>query len=272
MALDWLAKGKAAASVPELLARKQFARAVELATGQRTQRPRDPRLRLQLADTLAAAGRGAEAVPILAELADELAREGFAARAIALLKRIQKIDPHRPDVERTIATLVATQRRQEPRPPVATAPVEIGMEEIAEDAPPPHVLFPDFSAEELVAILAGLQPAAFSAGDLVVAEGEPGESLFLLTAGRVKAWIRDPGGRHVLVRELGEGEFFGEISALTGRPRTATVVASSSCEMLELDRPTLDGITRAHPRVREVLQRFYEQRMAGGSPAAPGAV
>ena len=49
---------------------------------------------------------------------------------------------------------------------------------------------------------------------------------------------------------------------LTGSPRTATVVAAAPCELLELDRATLDGITATHPRVREVLQRFYEQRIA----------
>jgi len=265
MALDWLAKGKAA-SVPELLARKQFARAVELARADLAERPRDPRRRLQLADALIAAGRGPDAVPLLAALADELAREGFAARAIALLKRIQKIDPARADVDRQIATLIAARPSPERSAVPPPSLPEIGMEEIAEDEAPRAERFPDFSADELVAIMAGLEPAAFAAGDLVVAEGEPGESLFLLTAGRVKAWVRDAEGRQVLVRELGEGEFFGEISALSGRARTATVVAASSGELLELHRDTLDAITREHPRVREVLQRFHDQRLAAAPP------
>jgi cAMP-dependent protein kinase regulator len=301
MALDWLGKGKAA-GLPELLAGKQFAKAVELAQGQLAARPRDGRLRLQLADTLVAAGRGSEAVPLLREMADELAREGFAARAIALLKRIQKIDPGKADVERQLATLIATRLRAEdprvPPPPASPAFHEIGMEEIGmdeepladftpavdvsdgillDDPVPPSLprpaLFPDFSDEELLAVMGGLRLATFAAGDLVVAEGEPGDSLFLVTTGAVKAWMRNREGRHVLVRRLGEGDFFGEISVLTGSPRTATVVASSPCEVLELDRPTLDGITRAHPRVREVLQRFYEQRIAHtADAAAPGAV
>jgi len=288
MVLDWLAKGKAA-GLPELLARKQFGKAVELAQAQHDAQPRDGRLRLQLADTLVAAGRGREAVPLLREMADDLAAEGFAAKAIALLKRIQKIDPGRMDVERRLASLIADRARRDsaaPRPPApAAAPdlPEFGMEEIGEEAidlePPPRpaprapALFPDFSDEELVAVMGGLRLVEFKAGDLVVCEGEPGDSLFLVTTGTVKAWIRNREGRYVLVRRLGEGDFFGEISVLTGSPRTATVVAASPCEMLELDRTTLDGITAAHPRVREVLQRFYEQRVAttADAPSAGAA-
>ena len=287
MVLDWLAKGKAA-GLPELLARKQFGKAVELAQAQHSAQPRDGRLRLQLADTLIAAGRGREAVPLLREMADELAAEGFAAKAIALLKRIQKVDPGRMDIERRLASLIADRGRREaaaPRPPAPTLPPglpEFGMEEIGDreldlEAPPRPVrrapaLFPDFSDDELVAVMGGLRLVEFKAGDLVVSEGEPGDSLFLVTTGTVKAWIRNREGRYVLVRRLGEGDFFGEISVLTGSPRTATVVAASPCEMLELDRTTLDGITAAHPRVREVLQRFYEQRVGTTADApSPGA-
>ncbi|HYU42327.1 MAG TPA: cyclic nucleotide-binding domain-containing protein [Vicinamibacteria bacterium] len=287
MVLDWLAKGKAA-GLPEIVARKQFGKAVELAQAQHDAQPRDGRLRLQLADTLVAAGRGREAVPLLREMADDLAAEGFAAKAIALLKRIQKIDPGRMDIERRLASLIADRARRDtaaPRPPVPTAAPdlpEFGMEEIGEgeldlQAPPRPVLrapalFPDFSDEELVAVMGGLRLVEFEAGDLVVCEGEPGDSLFLVTTGTVKAWMRNREGRYVLVRRLGEGDFFGEISMLTGSPRTATVVAASPCEMLELDRTTLDGITAAHPRVREVLERFYEQRVATTADApSPGA-
>jgi cAMP-dependent protein kinase regulator len=302
MVLDWLAKGKAV-GLPELLARKQFGKAVELAQAQHKARPRDGRLRLQLADTLVAAGRGREAVPLLREMADELAAEGFAAKAIAILKRIQKIDPGRIDIEKRLAALIAEHARREattsrPAAPAAAPGLpEFGMEELDESTDPlggfepvvdPDVeidleaeaaaarrpaLFPDFSNDELVAVMGGLQLVEYKAGDLVVAQGEPGDSLFLVTTGTVKAWIRNREGRYVLVRRLGDGDFFGEISVLSGSPRTATVVAATACEMLELDRATLDGITAQYPRVREVLQRFYEQRIATSpdSPSAPGA-
>jgi hypothetical protein len=123
-------------------------------------------------------------------------------------------------------------------------------------------LFSDFSAGELLAIMGGLQLLTFDAGDIIITEGEPGTSLFVVSGGRVKAFVRNPAGRHVQVREMDEGAFFGEISILTGKPRTATVVAATRCEMLELDRATLDEITRTHPHVREVLETFARERLA----------
>jgi hypothetical protein len=316
MVLDWLAKGKPA-SLPELLARKQYGKAVEIAQAELGKRPRDGRLQLQLADVLVAAGRTREAVPLLRRMADELAKDGFAAKAIAIFKRIQKIEPGR-DIEQRLAAMIQDRTRQQSAPASRPAPTaalpEFGMEEFGDELPldlgvaPPAptgaldlegpseaasgaapagpsaasadeepargpALFPDFSKDELVAVMDGLRLSAFEPGDLVVAEGEPGESLFLISSGLVKAWIRNREGRYVLVRQMAEGDFFGEISVLTGSPRTATVVAASWCELLELDRPTLDNITTAYPRVRDVLQRFYEQRIAtsADTPPRPGA-
>jgi len=134
-------------------------------------------------------------------------------------------------------------------------------------APAPVVaspLFSDFGEEELLAVMRGLELRSFEPGDIVLTEGEPGDSLFVLATGAVKAFVRDPAGRHVQVRTLTEGSFFGEISILSGGPRTATVTAATRCELLVLDRRTLDAIASAHPGVRRTLEAFSTQR--AGSP------
>jgi hypothetical protein len=121
-------------------------------------------------------------------------------------------------------------------------------------------LFGDFSDDELLAVMRKLELQIYEPGDIIVSEGEPGASLFVLTTGVVKAFVRDPGGRSVMVREMGEGAFFGEISILSGKPRTATVTCATSCELLELDRAALDEIAAVHPHVHQVLVDFYRQR------------
>jgi hypothetical protein len=121
-------------------------------------------------------------------------------------------------------------------------------------------LFEGFSQEELVAVIRGLKLLTFEAGDILVTEGAPGDSLFILTTGTVKAFVKNPRGVSIKVHELTEGAFFGEISVLTGKPRTATLTAAGPCEVLELNKATLDGITQAHPHVLEVLKRFHEAR------------
>jgi hypothetical protein len=122
-------------------------------------------------------------------------------------------------------------------------------------------LFKDFSVEELVAVIAGLKLLTFERGKVILREGEPGNSLYMLTSGKVKAFVKKD-GKQVPIAELEEGAFFGEMSILTGKPRTATIVATESSELLELDRPTLDSITQTHPHVWDVLQEFANQRMA----------
>ncbi len=289
-------------TVEGLVARKDYAKALELIQAQLERRPRDDRLRLQQADVLIAAGREREAVAQLMALADEQAADGFAAKAIAILKRIEKIAPGRQDVGDRLAHPIQEKVRHAPggRPAASAGPApEFGLEEFDPDAelpaaapaPAPAVdeddlegldyiaaaepepapveerrafvstpLFEGFSQEELVAVIRGLRLLTFAPGDILVAEGGPGDSLFILASGSVKAFVRNPKGQYVKVNELGEGAFFGEIAVLTGKPRTATITAASPCEVLELDRAALDAITASHPRVREILKQFHEQR------------
>jgi hypothetical protein len=124
-------------------------------------------------------------------------------------------------------------------------------------------LFRDFSVDEMVAVIQGLKLMTFGRGDVILHEGSPGGSLYTLTSGRVRAFMKDPAtGRQNQLGDLSEGAFFGEMSILTGQPRMASIVALTRCELLELDRPTLDEITKSHPHVWNVLREFAEKRAA----------
>ena len=123
-------------------------------------------------------------------------------------------------------------------------------------------LFRNFSVDELVAVIQGLKLLTYLPRQIVLKEGDRGDSLYMLTSGTVKAFRKNAQGKQVALAELTEGAFFGEGSILTGKPRTATVVAWTDCELLELDRPTLDSITKTHPHVWDVLKEFAEKRAA----------
>jgi hypothetical protein len=134
----------------------------------------------------------------------------------------------------------------------------------AAPAAPPVVsspLFDDFDEAELLEVIHGLQLRSFEPGDVIVVAGDHGESLFVVATGIVKAFVPTTEG-HKLVREMEEGQFFGEISILTAGERTATVTAKTRCELLELDRATLDDIAQRRPHVREVMNEFCRQRLA----------
>jgi hypothetical protein len=126
-------------------------------------------------------------------------------------------------------------------------------------------LFRDFSVDEMVAVIQGLKLLTFERGDVILREGQEGGSLYMLTSGRVRAFRKDAATRkQVMIADLKEGAFFGEISILTGQPRSASIVALNRCELLELDRATLDEITRTHPHVWDVLREFAGKRTARG--------
>jgi CRP-like cAMP-binding protein len=182
------------------------------------------------------------------------------AQAIAAAKRREALDPAFQPLE---DLLPRHPTREGPAREALLGPIGEALKEEASVKPPEVLrspLFEEFSHEELVEVIRGLKLLTFEPGDVVVTEGEPGESLFVITSGRVKAFVRRPSGQSAKVRELGEGDFFGEVSILQGGPRTATITCATRCDLLELDRPTLDAVAARHPGVRRVLQAFYDQR------------
>jgi hypothetical protein len=120
-------------------------------------------------------------------------------------------------------------------------------------------LFRHFSVDEMVAVIQGLKLLSFGRGKVIIKQGDKGDSLYMLTAGSVRAFMKKD-GKQQKVGDLDEGAFFGEVSILTGKPRSATIVALTDCELLELDRPTLDGIAEKHPHVWDVLEEFGRER------------
>ena len=278
-------------------------RAIEILEAHFGQSRWDPRMRLRLADVLIKAGKHEDAVPVLVGLADDLARAGYPEKAIAILKKIERIQKR--DVEEVnlaplarkgaalpaAGTPAAPPAGPAPIPPPAPGPgvqlhfqswlVDVVRDLVHEGRPPdvpplapravPRALnasplFAGFTEDELLALVQGLRLTACEPGEVILTEGEQGEGVFFISTGEVKVFMRDPRGHDVALARLGEGTFFGEISTLSGRPRSATVVASARCELLELDRRTLDTIAVAHPRVRAVLEEHCIER--AGSPDA----
>jgi diguanylate cyclase (GGDEF)-like protein len=247
--------------VDSLIARRKLGRAAELLRAAAGARPEDSSLRLRLADVLALDGRRDEAAQLLERVAAELAARGFTAKAIAVLKRLQRLRPDSPELEDRLAGLIRDHEQARfAAPPGAIA--------AARPAPVPAVpegvarspLFSSFSREELVAVIHGLRLHSYRPGQVVVSEGEPGDSLFVLASGEARVYVEGPDRRHREVRSLDAGDFFGEISLLTGSPRTATVIAATDCELLELDRAAVLGIAARQPAVRATIQRFCLER------------
>ena len=68
----------------------------------------------------------------------------------------------------------------------------------------------------------------FAKGAIIVAEGDESDSIYLLLLGHAKVYTVDDRGKEIPLKQLGPGEYFGEV-ALDGGPRSASVKALESC-------------------------------------------
>ena len=132
-----------------------------------------------------------------------------------------------------------------------------------EDPDPENIsLLSELSAEELLELMGRMNLRSFGEGETVVREGEEGHSLFIIRFGKVKVVTRNKDKEVVLAR-LGGDDFFGEGSFLTGRPRTATIIAEEHTELMELSRDDLNSVMARHPNIEGVLRLFHENRVSG---------
>ncbi len=246
--------------VDSLVARRKYGRAAELLRATVGERPGDVNLRLRLADVLSLAGESGAAATLLEAVGRELAADGFTAKAIAVWKRLRRLRPEAGEIERTLADLIREREDQaRPRPTsVSGAPTPPGPE--LPDGVARSPLFSEFSRAELAEVIRGLTLGTWSAGEVIVSEGEPGDSLFVLASGEARVFVQGIDRHNRQVRQLAAGDFFGEISLLTGSPRTATVIAAADCETLALDRSAVVAIAGRYPAVRATIQRFCLER------------
>ena len=99
----------------------------------------------------------------------------------------------------------------------------------------------------------------FSAGDVVLRQGDLGDTMFLVLDGVVRVETETPGGV-VQLAELKRGACLGEVSVLTRGPRTATVTAVTELTTVSFARHRIERLLAQHPRVRELLEALVAGR------------
>ncbi|MFB3854399.1 MAG: cyclic nucleotide-binding domain-containing protein [Vicinamibacterales bacterium] len=121
-------------------------------------------------------------------------------------------------------------------------------------------LFSPLSDENRAELVSCSVEQIYGAGEAIVRQGSAGESLFVVCRGCVRVTV-DPGGREVAT--IGEGGYFGEMSLLTGEPRTATVSAVGDCSVLEITASSFRRIALANPAVLDQITRDVSLRREG---------
>jgi CRP-like cAMP-binding protein/tetratricopeptide (TPR) repeat protein len=122
-------------------------------------------------------------------------------------------------------------------------------------------LFDDLSQEAFVELVNKVAYHRHVADQLIIREGDPGRSFYVIVEGKVRIYKTGPDGKEITLAHLGEGAFFGEMALLSGAPRTANVVAEEDTEILEVTDVVLRELAGKYPQVVSSLKNFYRQRL-----------
>ena len=95
--------------------------------------------------------------------------------------------------------------------------------------------------------------------DTVVTQGDISEEMYFIKHGEVEVY-RDEEGLPVFINKLREGEFFGEMAAVHGTPRSANVRAMGDIELFCMQRSDLDTILEREPRIKTMFEQAIQWR------------
>ena len=145
---------------------------------------------------------------------------------------------------------------------VEPKPVEVAPEDIS-NAIAEHLnrisIFNPLSDEEIERLANASTSKVYAPGEAIVRAGQTGTSMFVIIRGSVKIQIAENDYQKT-VGTLAEDDFFGEMSLLTGEPRTANVVAIVETEVLRIDKNGLKPILEGNPSLVEAISELIEER------------
>jgi hypothetical protein len=216
--------------------------------------------RREAAEALHEKGETAEAVALLEQLAADLAGEGSFPLAVAVRHQISAWTSG-PPVSQTAARDGEAMARQHE----ATGAIKAPPGKATRAHPVPEGLersrfFADMTSEEIAGFIASTERRTFGEGEVVLEQGTEGRSLYIVTRGILRVETTGAAGGILRMGALMMGDVFGEVAFLTGRPRTATVIAETGAECLEIGYEAWTGILGAYPRVQKVLEEVHRER------------
>jgi small-conductance mechanosensitive channel/CRP-like cAMP-binding protein len=113
--------------------------------------------------------------------------------------------------------------------------------------------------EQLISVVTTVP---YAAGEALCHEGDAGDTFYIIRSGTVVVKIRGKDGRLAEVARLSKGQYFGEISLLTGERRSATVLADGDVEVVRVSKQNFMGLIQADPELAGKLAGVLEKRLS----------
>jgi CRP/FNR family transcriptional regulator, cyclic AMP receptor protein len=118
-----------------------------------------------------------------------------------------------------------------------------------------HPLFRDLAPAVIEHLGSYMKTRRVARGTAIFAKGDPGSGLMGVLAGAVKVSVASADGKDIVLNVFREGDIFGEIALLDGRPRTADAAAMSDCELIVIERRDFVPFLSSQP---DVMLKFIE--------------
>jgi len=118
--------------------------------------------------------------------------------------------------------------------------------------------------KELDELVANLRPMRVFKGFEIIRQGDPGDSFYLIAAGKVSVWVQK-GADRVKVAELRADNYFGEMALISNEPRSASVIADGLTELFVLEKKYFEKILLKNSAISEKLRKTQEYRAAKNS-------
>lgn len=223
-----------------------------------------PQIHLKLGDIYQRTGDIARAIASYQHAAWLLQSGGLLQKALALYKIILRLDPYNSEAisrSKELMMDLETFRITE-----TSVPAPESMEAFASSIEAKSsdsinsALFSGMSEDEIQHILRNLPQQSFPDKTKVIEEGDSGDSMYIIKSGRAMV-IAHLFGKELKLATLDSGDIFGEVAFLTGRTRTASVIAEGPLEVYEISRFELEQIIDKNPSLLQKLEDFYECRV-----------
>ncbi|MBI1811692.1 MAG: cyclic nucleotide-binding domain-containing protein [Nitrospirae bacterium] len=251
---------------------KNWQKAVDSLNAILKAEPKNPQVHLKIGDVFQKKGDISRAVSAYQQSAWFLMKDGYTQKALAVFKVILRLDPNNAEAIRSAKELMMEiegakiKPAEEPSMPLPDIEVKaegnINIQPEAEvEEPALHIPFlSSLPEDEIKQITERLKTQSFLPGQKVVEEGDFGDSVFVIISGKAKV-VAHILGNEIELATLSVGDVFGEVAFLTGRPRTASVIADDELRVMEFNRLILEEIFEKYPEILKKLEDFYQSHL-----------
>jgi len=121
--------------------------------------------------------------------------------------------------------------------------------------------FTDLPEDELDNIMAQLEEVNLTSGEILFREGDAGEHMYIVVSGDLEILMAPNTDNELILNRVPQGEYIGEMSLITGAPRTASVRAHGDVSLLSMSRAQLMDLLQSHPHLASTMVHVLSHRL-----------